>query len=242
MSSSRLLRAAALAAVLAAPCAALAQTDAAAPSPAPAATAGATPERYGVADKRETFGAVMAPAALPGGSNSAYVYVGVQHVGAGYRQGVGDFEIEGRTNLNYLLVSFGLDAILKWAAVRQNALEVAPYIGVGLVLDTGARFFDPANFSHLGLKLLAGATATYKLTDTLRGILNVELPYDLSLSPAGGNLFNPLVGAGAELYLGEDVSAMALGSIGLVTLKEPLAVTAARFGYQVRIGVGYRFF
>ncbi len=219
---------------------------AATPAPAPAAEAPArseTPrETYGVADKKETFGAVMAPAALPGGSNSGYVYIGVQNVGAGYRQGVSVFEVEGRASFNYLLISLGVDAVLKWAAYNQSGLEIAPYIGAGIVLDSGARFIEQANFAHFGLKLLAGATATYKLTDTLRGIANLEIPYDLSLSPSGGNLFNPLVGVGAELYLGEDISAMALGSIGLATLKEPLAVTAARFGYQFRLGVGYRFF
>src|SRR4051812_25055808 len=85
------------------------------PAPAPAPARASTPEpaaqtssRYGVADKKETFGAVMAPAALPGGSNAAYVYIGVQNIGAGYRQGVGVFELEGRTNFNYLLISMGV--------------------------------------------------------------------------------------------------------------------------------------
>ena len=53
------------------------------------------------------------------------------------------------------------------------------------MLDSGARFFDTANFGHFGLKLLAGATATYKLTDTLVGVANLEIPYDLVPEPLG---------------------------------------------------------
>ncbi|MGQ0504039.1 MAG: hypothetical protein ACT4TC_01845 [Myxococcaceae bacterium] len=193
-------------------------------------------------DRRETFGAVMAPAALPSGAQAGYVYIGVQELGVGYRQGVGIFELEGRGRFNYLLLSLSIEGVAKWAAYRDSRIEVAPYLGVGFVLDTGARYFEPANFAHLGLKLLAGATLTYRFNETLRGIANLEIPYDLSLTTNGGNIFNPLAGVGVEIYLGQDISALALGSLGYSGLKEPLAVPAGRVGYQLRLGLGYRFF
>ncbi|OJT16496.1 hypothetical protein BO221_49415, partial [Archangium sp. Cb G35] len=48
-----------------------------------------TAEAVRLEEKRENFGAVVAPAALPDGATAVSGWVGVPEVGAAYRQGTG---------------------------------------------------------------------------------------------------------------------------------------------------------
>jgi hypothetical protein len=195
-----------------------------------------------IADRKETFGAVVGPAALPSGASAAYGYVGAPEVGAGYRQGVGPFELEGRATFNYLLVSFGLDVLAKYTVYRSGPFEVAPNLGLGLVLDTGSEYFDRANFNYTGLRPRVGAVASYKLVETVRGIAALDIPIAFSLNPGGGVHATPLLGVGAEIYVGEDITALMMGQLGVDSIKEPLGVAQTRLGYQLKLGVGWRFF
>jgi hypothetical protein len=193
-------------------------------------------------DKRETFGGVVAPAALPVASSSLYAFVGLPDLGVGYRQGFSDFEIEARAKLNYLQLAFAAEVLGKYALARQGGLDVAPFLGVGFVADSGARYFDPVNFSYLGIRALGGLAVTYRLGDTVRLVGQLDVPFDFPLGPQGGSKFNPLAGGGAEIYLGEDFSGLLLGQLGLDVMKEPGGVPQTRLGYAIRLGLGWRLF
>jgi hypothetical protein len=196
----------------------------------------------GLADKQRAFGAVVAPATMPAGAAAAYGYAGVQEIGAGYRQGVSSLELEARAKFNYFLLSLALEVLLKHTISRDEGAEVAPFLGVGLVHDTGSHYLRSENFTYTGVRALAGLIGTYRLMDTLSAVGELDLPLDLSFSTPTGMRFNPLAGGGLEFYLGGDMTALILGQLGLDVMKEPLGVTQTRLGYQIRVGVGFRLF
>ena len=195
-----------------------------------------------LADKQEHFGAVVAPAALPGGSAAAYAFVGAPELGGGYRQGFSGFELEGRASFNFFMLSAAVEAIAKLPVLHDGSFELAPQLGFGLVYDSGSRYFDVSNFQHFGLRPRAGAVATFRVADTVRAIAALDVPWDISTSPPGAYHVKALVGGGAEIYLGEDISGLLLGQIGPDIIKEPQGVPQVRLGYQLRLGVGFRLF
>lgn len=196
----------------------------------------------GLADKHTAFGAVLAPATMPSGAAAVYGYAGVQEIGAGYRQGVSSLELEARAKFNYFLLSLALEVLLKHSISRDDAGEVAPFLGVGLVHDTGSHYLRSENFTYTGVRALAGLIGTYRLLDTLSAVGELDVPLDLGFSSPTGLRFNPLAGGGLELYLGGDTTALILGQLGLEVMREPLGVTQVRLGYQIRVGVGFRLF
>jgi len=76
----------------------------------------------------------------------------------------------------------------------------------------------------------------------VKAIAAAELPLDITLNRLGGFRVTPLVGAGIELFLGEDFTAMALGEIGLDAYGEPGGSLGGRLGFAVRVALGYRMF
>jgi hypothetical protein len=196
----------------------------------------------GVPDKYTAFGAVLAPATMPAGAASAYGYAGVQEIGAGYRQGVSALELEGRAKLNYFLLAIAVEVVLKHSLARDEAGDVAPFLGVGFVYDTGSHYARSENFSYTGVRALAGLVTTYRLMDTVSAVAELDLPLDLTFSSPTGFRFNPLAGGGLEVYLGGDMTALILGQLGLEVMREPLGVTQVGLGYQIRVGVGFRLF
>src|SRR5918996_720091 len=68
------------------------------------------------------------------------------------------------------------------------------------------------------------------------------LPVDVPVSQEGGYRFRPLLGAGGEVYLGQEISAGLMAQVGADVLKPPLAALRTRFAFAVRLGIGYRFF
>ena len=99
--------------LLLAPVAALAE-ETASPSAPPAAASAPTPAAETAAPpaaslalpgRLETFGGVLMPAVLPQGASSLYAWAGAPEVGAGYRQGFGGLELEGRARFDYLRVA-----------------------------------------------------------------------------------------------------------------------------------------
>src|SRR5262249_22848461 len=92
------------------------------------------------AEKNESFGAVVAPPALPRGATSVYGYGGAQEIAAGFRQGLAVFEVEARARFNYFLLAISGELVLRHAFYLSSATELAPYLGAGFVYDGGARY------------------------------------------------------------------------------------------------------
>jgi hypothetical protein len=189
-----------------------------------------------------TFGAVESPVALPAGGAATYGYVGVPEVGAGYRQGIGPIELEGRLRFNYFDVSLAGEALVKLNVFHRGPWDIAPLLGVGLVGNSGTQYIDGSNFSYLGVRILPGAVGGYRWLETLRLLGELDVPVDIGFGSPGGNRVSPLLGGGAELYIGDGVSALALGQVGFEALKAPIGVWQFRFNYQVRLGLGWRLF
>ena len=201
----------------------------------------APPAEDALSNKQETFGAVVAPTTLPAGANAVYGFVGVPEVGAGYRQGFGGYELEGRARLNYLQLSLAAEVLGRYAVPRTGPLELAPFLGLGIVGNTGSTYFDTYNFSYVGLRVLAGLVAGYRVSDTLRVLGEFDVPFDLPVGQGGARLA-PVAGGGAELYLANDFSVLALGQLGVDVAKLPNGSTVTRLGYAVRLGLGFRIF
>ncbi len=202
---------------------------------------GASRDFLGLADRRETFGAVLAPAALPEGANAFYAFVGLPEVGGGYRQGFSRFEVEGRARLDYLRLSLAVEGVGRYALPAQGPVELAPYLGLGVVGNTGSRYFDEANFGYVGLRAVGGLVVSYRLMETLRIVGALDVTFDLPLG-TGGYRFTPLAGGGVELYVGKDNSLLALGQLGADVMRPPVGFSTSRLGYTVKLGVGYRVF
>ncbi len=206
-------------------------------SPASAAKKSSDP-----ADNDEPLGAIVAPASLPQGASAIYAYGGVPDVALGYRQGVSSVELEARARLNYLLLSFAFEVLLKSTIASDNSSALAPFVGVGIVYDSGSRYITNLNFKYTAIRALAGLIYTWRLGDVASAIGELDAPLDLTLSPAHGIRFTPLAGGGLELYLSPTVTGLLMGQLGVNYLREPLGVPQWSLGYQVRAGFGFRLF
>jgi hypothetical protein len=194
------------------------------------------------ADKKESFGAVVGPAFLPAGSTAAYAFIGLPEVGVGFRQGLGIGEWEARVRVDYLTLSASGELVGKYRLYHWGKLDYGPFLGVGATLSSGSRYFDPATFTFAGVRLLGGAALTYRVLDTLQILARLEVPFDWAIGTGGGGRLRALAGGGVELYLSDDVTASALGEMGMDWIKEPLGVTVGRLGYSLVLGVGLRLF
>jgi hypothetical protein len=203
-------------------------------------TGGSAPLR--TADKKESFGAVVGPAALPAGATAAYAFVGLPEVGAGFRQGLSFGEWEARARVDYLTLSVTGEVIGKYALYHWGRLDYGPFLGAGIALSSGSRYFDPLAFQFFGVRLEGGANLSYQVVDTVRLLARLEVPFDWPIGGRGGGRLRALAGGGAEVYLSDDITATALGEAGVDWIKEPLGVTQARFGYSVMLGFGIRLF
>lgn len=192
-------------------------------------------------DKHTSFGAFGGPAVLPNGASATYAYAGVPEVGGGYRQGFGLFEAQGRARLNYISLAVTLDAQARYLAFRQGPWRIAPSLALGATFNSGTRYIDAFNFSYVGIKLTPGAAVTYRLAETVNLLGELQVPIDIPLTTSGSRV-TPVLGAGAEVYLGEDITAGAMADFGLDVIKEPGGVPQSRFAFALRVGLGYRFF
>jgi hypothetical protein len=189
------------------------------------------------------FGAFSAPAVLPSGAASTYAYAGAPSVGIGYRQGLGGYlELEGRLELDYFALSLTPQGYAKLVAFEHDRLQVAPLVGIGAVLNSGTRYIDDENFTYFGIRVIPGANLSYRIAEIAALVGELRVPVDFSVAPSGGSRVTPLLGGGAEIFLGDDVTAGIVGQLGVDVIKEPLGVPQTRLGYSVRIGLGYRLF
>lgn len=189
-----------------------------------------------------SFGTVLAPAALPDGASALYGYVGVPEMGAGYRQGISGFEIEGRARLDYLRLAGIFEAGARRAVLREGPAVFAPTLSLGLVLNSGSAYLDADNFGGVLLRITPGMVVSWKVGETVALVGLLDLPIDLGLSPTGARRFQALTGGGAEMYLGSGISALAAGKIGVESFKAPKEDAVTRLGYQVTLGIGVRLF
>lgn len=186
-------------------------------------------------------GGVTAPASLPAGTNALYGYVGVPDVAAGYRQGFGLVELDGRVGFNLLKVSFVGEVALKFAALTRDRFRLAPLVDLGVEFNSGAWYFYAHNFGYVGLRPKVGATATYQFSDIVTGIAQLEAPFSIALNVRGFQI-TPTVGVGAEFHLGQRFSLLVAGLIGFDATRTPADNTYYSVTWGARLGIGYRIF
>src|SRR5919106_1149851 len=120
--------------------------------------------------------------------------------------------------------------------------QVAPALGVGMVFNSGAQWLDRDNFAYNGVRPSPALRIGRQLGETAAVLGELTLPVDVPVSQEGGYRFRPLLGAGGEVYLGQEISAGLMAQVGADVLKPPLAALQTRFAFAVRLGIGYRFF
>lgn len=203
-------------------------------------TAGAQGAR--LAERQQTFGAVLAPPVLPNGATSTYAYIGAPEVAVGYRYGLGVVELEGKAILDWFQLSLAVELRLKFAILRGGPFELAAYLAGAVVGDTGAKWLDDRNFAAVLARGSLGAIASYRLSDTLRLLGTLDIPASWALQTRGGGRFRPLVGPGIEIFLGNDVTALVAGQLGVDSMKQPGGTPDTRLGWGFQLGLGYRIF
>jgi hypothetical protein len=192
--------------------------------------------------KRENFGAVVSPAALPDGATALSAWMGVPEVGVAYRQGTGGWELGARGRFDYQRLAVTAEGVARRQLWTNGTLSVAPELSLGVTGNTGNRYFDEQNLQGWFLRVSPGVVASWRVAETVSVVGLVEVPYDLGLNPAGTWRVKPLAGGGAEIYLGEDISLSAVSELGVDVFKELRGVTQTRLGYGVRLGLGLRLF
>lgn len=200
----------------------------------------ANPSARSTETRAEDFGGAVAPVMLAKGSSAVYAYVGVPMTGVGYRRGLGELEIEGRLSLNYFRLSGSAELVARCLPQRAGALELAPFIGLGLALDSGATNLEANNFRFVGLRPRIGVVSTLRLSDTIRGLLTLEVPTTVPLWPVGGGELEPLIEIGSEFSLGGDLFGLVFGQVGIDAFKQPAGVTQYPVGFGLRLGLGGR--
>lgn len=199
----------------------------AAPSPAP---------------EEGPLGSVVGPASLPPGATALYGYTGAPDIGVGFRQGIGGFELEARGRFDWFKIAATVELAGRKTVLERGPLQLAPVLGVGMVLNSGATYMDADNFSGAMLRVSPGAVASWRVGDTAALLGLVDLPFDFGLGGEGKRRFQALGGGGAEVYLGGNLSLMAAGQLGVETFQERSGAGHTRLGFNVRVGLGTRLF
>ncbi|WP_164020648.1 hypothetical protein [Pyxidicoccus trucidator] len=190
----------------------------------------------------DPLGAVVAPATLPDGATSVYGFVGAPELGVGFRQGISGFELEARGRLQWFQLSAALELAARRRVYERGALALAPSLGVGVVLNSGATYMDDDNFSGVLLRVSPGLVASYRVADTVALLGLVDLPIDIGLSQDKARRFQALGGGGVEVYLGSNLSVLASGQLGVETFRERVGQGETRLGWSTRLGLGARLF
>ncbi len=189
-----------------------------------------------------SFGAVLAPVAMPDGTTALYGYVGVPEMGAGFRQGISGFELEGRAKLDYFRLAGIFEGAIRKQVLVRGDVSLAPTLSLGLVFNSGSEYLDADNYPGVLLRLSPGAVASYRVAETVSLLGLVDLPFDLGLSPSGQRRFQALGGGGTEIYLAQGVTLLVAAQLGVESFKRPKEDAVTRLGYQVKLGIGARLF
>lgn len=131
-------------------------------------------------------GGVVAPAALPAGTIAMYAQVGAPDLGVGYRQGFAPFELEARVAFNLLALSGLIDVGLRVPLLTSEKLQLSAGGSLGLLFNSGSRYFDPANFGSVALRPRLLGTLGLPFSDLVTGLVQLEVPLALSMTVVGG--------------------------------------------------------
>lgn len=190
----------------------------------------------------DPLGSVVAPVMLPAGATALYGYTGAPEVGVGFRQGLGALEVEARARFDWFKLGVALEFLGRKEVVRRGAFQLAPTLGLGLVLNSGSTYMDSRNFSGVLVRILPGMVAGYRVADTVELLGLVDLPIDLGLTGDKQRRFQALGGLGVEVYLGGNLSLLAAGQVGVETFQERAGAGHTRLGLTGRVGLGTRLF
>jgi hypothetical protein len=190
----------------------------------------------------DPLGSVVAPVMLPAGQTALYGYTGAPEVGLGFRQGLGALEVEARGRFDWFKLGVSLELVGRREVLRKGAFQLAPSLGVGLVLNSGATYMDDRNFSGVLVRILPGLVAGYRVADTVSLLGLVDLPIDLGLTGDKQRRFQALGGLGVEVYLGGGLSLLVAGQTGVETFQERSGAGHTRLGLTGRVGLGTRLF
>ncbi len=188
------------------------------------------------------FGAVASPLVLPRGSSSAYGFIGLPELAAGYRHGLGKLELEGRANLNYFWMSLALEGRLRIPVYKKDKWELGVPLGVGMVFSPGATYIDDDAVDYVGLRGILGAMAVYRLTDTVHPIFEFEASNDFVFTSGGVHNASIVAGGGVEVYLARGWSALFSARLGWNGVQDQLEPLKSQAAVQIRLGLGYRLF
>ncbi|MCE9668157.1 hypothetical protein LY474_10060 [Myxococcus stipitatus] len=203
-----------------------------------------TTEETGVASTspEDRLGAVLAPATLPDGTTSLYGYVGAPELGVGFRQGISGFELEARVRLNWFQLSAALELAGRVKVFERGSVTMAPTLSLGVVGNTGATYMDDDNFSGVLVRMSPGLVTGWRVAETVTLLGLVDVPVDIGLSNADSRRIQALGGGGAEVYLGNDLSVLVAGQLGVESFRERRGLSDTRLGWGVRVGLGARLF
>lgn len=190
----------------------------------------------------DRLGAVLVPVTLPDGTTALYGYAGAPEIGVGFRQGISGFELEARARLNWFQLSTALELAARFKVLERGALTLAPTLALGVVLNSGATYMDDDNFSGVLLRLSPGLIAGLRLAETVSLVGLVDLPLDIGLTKSDSRRFQALGGGGVEVYLGNDVSVLLAGQLGVETFRERAGFSDTRLGWSLKAGLGARLF
>ncbi|MCP3104438.1 hypothetical protein LZ198_36800 [Myxococcus sp. K15C18031901] len=190
----------------------------------------------------DRLGAVLAPVTLPDGATSLYGYAGAPELGVGFRQGISGFELEARARMNWFQLSAALELGMRVKVLERGALTMAPTLGLGVVFNSGATYMDDDNFSGVLLRLSPGLITGWRVAETVTVLGLVDVPVDVGLSKSDSRRVQVLGGGGAEVYLGNDLSVLVAGQLGVESFRERQGVSDTRLGWNLRVGLGARLF
>jgi hypothetical protein len=199
-------------------------------------------ERPAPGREKWSLGAVVAPVTMPEGMTSLYGYVGVPEMGAGFRQGLDGLEVEAKARLDYFRLAGIFEVGARREVLRGESAALAPTMSLGLVLNSGSDYLDEENFGGVLLRLSPGLVSGWRAGETVVLVGLVDVPFDIGLSPTGAWRIQTLVGGGPEIYLGQGVTLLVSGQIGLEHLREERREWDTRLAYQIRLGIGSRMF
>ena len=190
----------------------------------------------------EATGAARGPAALPAGASSLYAEVGYPEVGAGFRQGLGRFELEVRGRFDYRQTRVSAEGLFKLAVLRGPRWSFAPLLGIGVAANAGATYADEHNFGYVALRLVAGGIVSYAVSPDVQAFGTLDVPVDAVTSRPGSYDVAPRLGAGVEWQSNSPWSLFVHVEAGPAFRQNDTAYRDTRLSVAARVGVGYRLF
>ncbi|AGC46747.1 hypothetical protein MYSTI_05469 [Myxococcus stipitatus DSM 14675] len=193
-------------------------------------------------DDEDRMGAVIAPATLPGRTTALYGYAGAPELGVGFRQGLSLVELEARARFNWFQISAALELVGRLKVYEQGSVSLAPSLGLGVVFNSGSTYMDDQNFSGVLLRMSPGLVVNWRVAETVSILGLVDVPVDIGLSKSESRRVQALGGGGVEVYLGNGMSVLLAGQLGLEAFRERAGLSDTRLGWALKAGLGARLF